>query len=57
MRCSHKVWSLRTQAIPGCQAKTGEAASIMSANNPKSTINLLNFFSFPEQGPTPFTDA
>ena len=42
---------------PGCQAKTGEAASIMSANNPKSTINLLNFFSFPEQVPTPSTDA
>jgi hypothetical protein len=30
----------------GCQAKTGEATSIIAANNPKSTINLLNFFSF-----------
>jgi hypothetical protein len=36
---------------PGCQAKTGEAASIMAANNPKSSINLLNSFSFPEASP------
>jgi hypothetical protein len=28
---------------PGCQAKTGEAASIIAATNPKSSINLLNF--------------
>jgi hypothetical protein len=33
---------------PGCQARTGEATSIIAANNPKSTINLLNFFSFPK---------
>jgi hypothetical protein len=31
---------------PGCQARTGEATSIIAANNPKSTINLLTFFSF-----------
>jgi hypothetical protein len=33
---------------PGCQAKTGEATSIIAANNPKSSINLLNSFSFPK---------
>lgn len=37
---------------PGCQAKTGEATSIIAANNPKSSINLLNSFSFPKQVPT-----
>jgi hypothetical protein len=31
---------------PGCQARTGEATSIIAANNPKSSINLLNLFSF-----------
>jgi hypothetical protein len=34
---------------PGCQARTGEATSIIAANNPKSTINLLNLVSFPKQ--------
>jgi hypothetical protein len=33
---------------PPLWAKTGEATSIIAANNPKSTINLLNFFSFPK---------
>ena len=42
---------------PGCQAKTGEATSIIAANNPKSTINLLNLFSFPKQVPTLFPDG
>jgi hypothetical protein len=42
---------------PGCQARTGEATSIIAANNPKSTINLLNFFSFPKQVSLLFLDG
>jgi hypothetical protein len=37
---------------PGCQAKTGEATSIIAANNPKSTIDLLNRFSPSSEVPT-----
>jgi hypothetical protein len=36
---------------PGCQARTGEATSIIAANNPNSTIDFLNSFSFPEASP------
>jgi hypothetical protein len=39
---------------PGCQAKTGEAMSIIAANNPKSSINLLNSISFLKLVPTLF---
>jgi hypothetical protein len=42
---------------PGCQAKTGEAASIIAANTAKSSINLLNLISFPKQVPTLLLDA
>jgi hypothetical protein len=34
------------------QAKTGEAKSIIAANIPKSTINLLNCFSPSSEVPT-----
>jgi hypothetical protein len=37
MKCSEPIRA---------SSKTGEATSIIAANNPKSTINLLNFFSF-----------
>jgi hypothetical protein len=33
---------------PPWWAKTGEATSIIAANNPKSSINLLNCISFPK---------
>jgi hypothetical protein len=42
---------------PPWWAKTGEAASVIAANNPKRTINLLNSFSFPKQLPTLFADG